>query len=73
VRDEDGVRVEADVDGAIIVVVLEGRDPLGSDELLFQMMGDDLLLLASEGGARSYLIEGLACSSHYTRHHHPHK
>jgi hypothetical protein len=73
VRGEDGVRVEADVDGAIIVVVLEGRDPLGSDELLFQMMGDDLLLLASEGGARSYLIESLACSSHYTRHHHPHK
>jgi hypothetical protein len=44
------------------------RDPLGSGELLFQVMGDDgLLLLPSEGGGalkRPCLVQGLACSSH---------
>jgi hypothetical protein len=41
--------------------------PLGSSELLFQVMSDDLLLLPSEdGGAlpRPCLIQGLACGSH---------
>jgi hypothetical protein len=33
----------------IIVIVLGDRDPLGSDELLFQVSGDGLLLLPSEG------------------------
>jgi hypothetical protein len=40
---------------------------LGSDELLFQVTGDGLLLLSSEGGgafARPCLIQGLACGSH---------
>jgi hypothetical protein len=47
VRGEGGVRVRAGVDGAIIIVILGDRDPLGSGELLFHMMGDGLLLLPS--------------------------
>jgi hypothetical protein len=47
---EGGVGVGAGVDGAIIIVVLVDRDPLGSSELLFQVMGDGLLLLPREGG-----------------------
>jgi hypothetical protein len=47
---EGGVGVGADIDGAIVIVVLGDCDPLGSGELLFQVMGDDLLLLPSEGG-----------------------
>jgi hypothetical protein len=35
VRGEDDVEVRAGVDGAIVVVVLGNRDPLGSGELLF--------------------------------------
>jgi hypothetical protein len=42
--------VVADVDGAIIIVVLGKRDPLGNGELLFQVMSDGLLLLPSKGG-----------------------
>jgi hypothetical protein len=64
---EGGVRVEAGVDEAIIVVVLGKRDPLGSDELLFQVTSDGLLLLPSEGGdvlVRPCLIQGLACGGH---------
>jgi hypothetical protein len=38
------------VDGAIVVIVLGNHDPLGSGELLFQMIGNDLLLFPSEGG-----------------------
>jgi hypothetical protein len=51
VRGEGGVRVGADVDGAIIVIILEKCDPLGSGELLFQVTNDGflLLLLPSEG------------------------
>jgi hypothetical protein len=50
VRGEGGVGVGAGVDGAIIVVVLGDRDPLGSGELLFQVTGDGFLLFSSEGG-----------------------
>jgi hypothetical protein len=67
VRGEDGVRVGGSVDGAIIVIVLGDRDPLGSGELPFQMTSDGLLLLPSESGGaltRPSLIQGLACSSH---------
>jgi hypothetical protein len=35
VRGKGGVRVGAGVDGAIVIVVLGDRDPLGSGELLF--------------------------------------
>jgi hypothetical protein len=59
VHGEDGVRVGADVDGAIIVVILGDRDPLGSGELLFQVTRDGLLLLPSEGSgalARQCLV-----------------
>jgi hypothetical protein len=38
------------IDGAIVVIILGNRDPLGSGELLFQVIGDDLLLFPSEGG-----------------------
>jgi hypothetical protein len=64
---EGGVGVGAGVDGAIVVVVLRNRDPLGSGELLFQVTGDGLLLFPSEGGgapARPCLVQGLACGSH---------
>jgi hypothetical protein len=60
VRDEGGVR-------AIVVVILRDRDPLGNGELLFQVKGDALLLLPSEGGDTLVcpgLIQGLACGSH---------
>jgi hypothetical protein len=43
------VHGEGHVDGPFIIVVLGDRDPLGNDELLFQVMGDGLLLLPSEG------------------------
>jgi hypothetical protein len=65
VHGEGGGGVGASVDGAIVVVVLGDRDPLGSGELLFQMMGD--VLLPSEGGGvltRPGLVQGLACGSH---------
>jgi hypothetical protein len=67
VRGEGGVGVGAGVDGAIVVVVLGDRDPLGSGELLFQVTGDGLLLFPSEGGGaltRPCLVQGLACCSH---------
>jgi hypothetical protein len=67
VRGESGVRVGAGVDGAIIIVVLGDRDPLGISELLFQVTGDGLLLFPNEGGsvlARLRLVQGLACGSH---------
>jgi hypothetical protein len=65
VHDEGGVRVGAGVDGAIIVV-LGKRDPLGSGELLFQVMSDGLLLPSEGGGTltRPCLIQGLVCGSH---------
>jgi hypothetical protein len=66
VSGEGGIGVGVSVDGAIIIIVLGKRDPLGSDELLFQVMSDGLLLLPSEGGgalARPCLIQGLACGS----------
>jgi hypothetical protein len=50
VRGEDGVRVGYGVDEAIIVIDLGDRDPLCSEELLFQVMDDGLLLLSREGG-----------------------
>jgi hypothetical protein len=67
VHGEGNVGVGAGVDGAIIVVTLWDRDFLGSNELLFQVMGDGLLLLLSKGGGaltRPSLIQGLACGSH---------
>jgi hypothetical protein len=67
VRGEGSVRVGADIDGAIVVVILGNRDPLGSGELLFQVTGDGLLLFPSEGGGtftRPCLVQGLACGSH---------
>jgi hypothetical protein len=67
VRGEGNVGVGADIDGAITVVVLRNRDPLGSDELLFQVTGDGLLLFPSEGGGafvRPCLVQGLACGGH---------
>jgi hypothetical protein len=51
VHGEDGIRVGADVNGAIVIIILGDRDPLGSGELLFQVTGDDLLLFPSEGGS----------------------
>jgi hypothetical protein len=53
VRDEGGVGVGAGVDGAIVVVVLGNRDPLGSEKLLFQVTGDGLLFFPIEGGRAS--------------------
>jgi hypothetical protein len=67
VRGEGSVRVGADINGAIVVVILGNRDPLGSGELLFQVTGDGLLLFPSEGGGtfmRPCLVQGLACGSH---------
>jgi hypothetical protein len=67
VRGEGGVGVGASVDGAIVIVVLGKRDPLGCGKLMFQVMSDGLLLLPSEGGGaltHSCLIHGLACGSH---------
>jgi hypothetical protein len=67
VRSEGSIEVGADIDRAIIVVVLGNRDPLGSDELLFQVTGDGLLLFPNKGGgafARPYLVQGLACGNH---------
>jgi hypothetical protein len=66
VRGERGVGVAVGVDGGIIVVILGDHDPLGSGELLFQVMDDGLLLLQSEGGERACpcVVQGLACSSH---------
>jgi hypothetical protein len=58
---EGSVGVGADVDGVIIVVILEKRDPLCSGELLFQVTSDDLLLLPSKGGGvlmRLCLVQG---------------
>jgi hypothetical protein len=67
VHGEGGAGVGAGVNGPIIIVVLGDHDPLGSGELLFQVMGNGLILLSSEGGsalARPCLIHGLACGSH---------
>jgi hypothetical protein len=67
VHGEGGIGVGAGVDGAIVIVILGDHDPLGSGELLFQVMSDGVLLLPSEGDgvfARSGLVQGLACGSH---------
>jgi hypothetical protein len=67
VHSEGGVGVGAGVDGAIIVIFLGDHDTLGSGELLFQVTGDDLLLVPSESSntlARSSLVQGIACGSH---------
>jgi hypothetical protein len=67
VHSEGGIGVGAGIDGAIIVIFLGDRDPLGSGELLFQVMGDDLLLLPRESSdalARPSLIQGVVCGSH---------
>jgi hypothetical protein len=64
---EGSVGVGADIDRALVVVVLGDRNALGSGELLFQVTGDGLLLLPSMGGGvltRPCLIQGLACGSH---------
>jgi hypothetical protein len=67
VRGEGGVGVGAGVDEAIIIIVVGDHDPLDNGELLFQVTGDDLLLLLSKGGstlAHPCLVQGLACGSH---------
>jgi hypothetical protein len=67
VRGEGGVGVGAGGDGAIIIIILGKRDPLGSGELLFQMMSDGLLHLLSEGSGmltRPVLVQGFVCSRH---------
>jgi hypothetical protein len=67
VRSEGDVGVGADIDRVIVIVVLGDHDPLGSGELLFQVMGNSLLLLPSEGSGvltRPCLIQGIACGSH---------
>jgi hypothetical protein len=40
VHSEGGIRVGAGVNGAIVIVILTDRNPLGSSELLFQVMSD---------------------------------
>jgi hypothetical protein len=50
----------------IIVIVLRDHNPLGSGELLFQVRGDGLLLLPSEGSSAltcPCLVQGLACGN----------
>jgi hypothetical protein len=67
VRDQGSIEVGADVDGAIIIIVLDDNDPVGKGELLFQVMSIGLLLLPGEGGGTlvcTGLIQGLARSSH---------
>jgi hypothetical protein len=67
VHGEGGVGVGAGVDGAIVVIILGKRNPLGSGELLLQVMSDGLLLLPSEDGGAFVcpcLIQGLACGSY---------
>jgi hypothetical protein len=67
VHSEGSIGVGADFNRAIIIVVLGDRDPLGSGELLFQVTGDGLLLLPSEGSSAltcPCLTQGLACDSH---------
>jgi hypothetical protein len=67
VRGEGGVGVGADVDGAVVIVILGKHKPLGNGELLFWVTSDSLLLLPSEGGgmlAHPCLIQGLVCGSH---------
>jgi hypothetical protein len=66
VRGEGGIRVGANIVGAIFIVVLGDRDPLGNDELLFQVTGDGLLLPSEGGGAltRPCLIQSLVCGSY---------
>jgi hypothetical protein len=67
VHDEGSIGVRADIDGVIVVIIMRDCDPLGSGELLFQVMSDGVLLLPSEGGgplARPGLVEGLAYGSH---------
>jgi hypothetical protein len=59
VHDHSGVGVGADIDG--VIIVLGDNDPLGSGELLFQMMSIDLLLLLGEDdnsheGEESFLL-----------------
>jgi hypothetical protein len=68
VHGKGGVGGGAGVDKVIIIVVLGDRDPLGSSELLFQVISDGLLLLLSSEGGGSLtctgLIQDLACNSH---------
>jgi hypothetical protein len=67
VHGKGSVGVRAGVDGVIVVIVLGDRDPLGSGELLFQVMSDGLLIFLSKGNdvlVCSCLISGLACGSH---------
>jgi hypothetical protein len=54
VHGEGGVGVGAGIDGAIIVFVLGDRNPLSSGELLFQVMGDGLLLFQVRAAVRSH-------------------
>jgi hypothetical protein len=67
VHDEGNIGVGASVDRVIVIVVLGGHNPLGSGELLFQVMSDGFLPLPSEGGGvlmRSGLVQGLVCGNH---------
>jgi hypothetical protein len=56
VHGEGGIRVGADIDRAIAIVILGDRDALGSYELLFQVTSGGLLLFPID--------QGLACGSH---------
>jgi hypothetical protein len=53
VRDQGSIKVGAGIDIVLVVVVLEDNDPLGSGELLFQVMSVGLILRPSEGGAQA--------------------
>jgi hypothetical protein len=67
VHDEGSIRVGANIGGAIVTIVPGDHDPLDSGELLFQVTGDGLSLLSSEGGgalAHPCLVQGVACDSH---------
>jgi hypothetical protein len=53
VRSEGGVGVGADVDGAVVVVILGKHKPLGNGELLFRVTSDGLLFSQARAAARS--------------------
>jgi hypothetical protein len=54
VRGEGDVGVGSGIDGVIIIVVLGDCNPLGSCELLYQVMDNGLLILTSEGQGRRH-------------------
>jgi hypothetical protein len=48
VHSEGGIRVGAGINGAIVIVILTDRDPLGSSELLFHVSGELLFQVMSD-------------------------